>query len=86
MGNYKNLNVWKISKDFAVSIYILTNKDLWLKDFGLRDQIRRTAVSIASNIAEGEASGTEKKLYSLFLYCPCISCRSIYSSNYCIRN
>lgn len=34
-------------------IYALTNKDLFSKDFGVRDQIRRAAVSTMANIAEG---------------------------------
>ena len=66
MGNFKNLNVWKISKDFAVLIYQITNKDAWLKDYGFRDQIRRAVISIASNIAEGDASGTDKNSIHYF--------------------
>ena len=66
MGNFKNLTVWKISKDFAVLIYNVTNKDAWLKDYGFRDQIRRASISIVSNIAEGDASGTDKNSIHYF--------------------
>lgn len=39
---------------------------MFLKDFGLRDQMRRAAVSISSNIAEGEESGTNKQSIRFF--------------------
>ncbi len=58
MGDFKQLVVWKKAKDLAVYIYKITDKGPFVKDFGLRDQIRRAAVSIPSNIAEGEGLGT----------------------------
>jgi four helix bundle protein len=66
MGNFKTLEVWTESKDLAVTIYKMTNSGLISKDFGLRDQMRRAAVSIPSNIAEGEESGSLKKSISYF--------------------
>ena len=60
MGNFQKLIVWQLSKDLAVNIYHLTRKENFSKDFGLKDQIRRSAVSIPSNIAEGDESGTDK--------------------------
>jgi len=54
MGNFKELKVWQQSKDLAVNVYQLTNKGPFTKDFGLRDQMRRSSVSISSNIAEGD--------------------------------
>ena len=53
MGKFQDLKVWQRSKDLAVYVYKLTGKGAFAKDFGLRDQIRRAAVSIPSNIAEG---------------------------------
>lgn len=58
---FKSLRVWQKGKDLAVSIYRLTNEGLFAKDFGLRDQIRRAAVSIPSNIAEGDELGSDKQ-------------------------
>ena len=66
MGNIKNLEVWKDAKDLAVYTYIITNVGKISKDFGLRDQIRRAAVSIPSNIAEGEESGRTRKCINYF--------------------
>ena len=51
--HYKDLEVWKDSIKFVKSIYILTNKFPQEEKFGLVSQIRRAAVSIPSNIAEG---------------------------------
>ena len=53
MGKFQELKVWQRSKDLAVYIYKITTEGKFSKDFGLRDQIRRAAVSVPSNIAEG---------------------------------
>lgn len=59
-SGFRNLTVWQKSKDLAIYIYKLTNKGFFNKDFGLRDQIRRAAVSVPSNIAEGDERDTNK--------------------------
>jgi len=61
MGNFKELKVWKQAKDLAVSIYKLTEEGAFIKDFGLKDQIRRASVSVPSNIAEGDNLDTDKQ-------------------------
>jgi len=60
MGNFKDLNVWLCAKDLAVKIYRITQNPSFKKDLGFRDQIQRASVSIPSNIAEGEESGTNR--------------------------
>jgi four helix bundle protein len=60
MGDFQKLNVWIISKSLAVSIYKITNEDKFKKDFGLTSQLQRAAVSIPSNIAEGDESGSTR--------------------------
>lgn len=60
MGNFQKLRVWQFAKEIAVKIYRLTRTKEFSKDFGLKDQIQRSAVSIASNIAEGDELGTDK--------------------------
>ncbi|HTL68181.1 MAG TPA: four helix bundle protein [Lacunisphaera sp.] len=52
---FRQLQVWQRSKALAVAIYRLTGKPPLAADFGLRDQLRRAAVSVCSNIAEGDA-------------------------------
>ena len=61
MGNFKELKVWQHSKDLAVDIYRLTDQGLFIKDFGLRDQMRRASISVPSNIAEGDDLDTDKQ-------------------------
>ena len=60
MGNFRELYVWQNAKDLAVEIYKLTSIPPLKKDFGLKDQIQRAAVSISCNIAEGDELGTDK--------------------------
>ncbi len=67
MGNFKKLQVWQKAKDIAVEIYKLTDKNEFRKDYGLKDQIRRAYVSIASNIAEWDERFSNKESIR-FLY------------------
>ena len=60
MSNYKELDVWKESRALAIEIYNITDQGLFKKDYSFRDQIRRAAISIPSNIAEGDESGYNK--------------------------
>jgi len=62
--SYRELEVWKISMDLADKIYDITETFPKNEMYGLASQIRRAAVSIPSNIAEGSArSGTKELLY-----------------------
>jgi four helix bundle protein len=61
MGNFHKLRVWQLAKELAVRIYKLTATATLLKDYGLKDQIQRSAVSIPANIAEGDELGTDKQ-------------------------
>jgi four helix bundle protein len=63
---FEDLEVWKLARDLTSSIYAVTNKGAFAKDFGLRDQIRRATVSIMSNIAEGfERAGNQEFIHFL---------------------
>jgi four helix bundle protein len=48
--SFEDLEVWKRSKDLAV---VVCRESAEWRDYGLRDQIRRSAISVPSNIAEG---------------------------------
>jgi len=50
---FEDLIVWQKAHELAVGIYGLTSREPFCRDFGLRDQIQRSAVSVMSNIAEG---------------------------------
>ena len=63
---FKQLKVWTEARDLAVEIYRLSIVGPLAKDFGLRDQLRRAAVSIPSNIAEGDERDTDKDSVRFF--------------------
>lgn len=63
---FRELKVWQRSKDLAVAIYKTTEEGPLAKDFGLRDQMRRAAVSVSSNIAEGDERNTDKDAIRFF--------------------
>ena len=60
--NHKELDVWIKSMDLVESIYKIANAFPDSEKFGLISQIRRSAVSIPSNIAEGSARNGDKVL------------------------
>jgi len=66
MKGFRGLKVWQKGKELAVEIYKLTQKSSFNRDFSLKDQIRRAAVSIPSNIAEGDERGTNKEAVRFF--------------------
>ncbi|MBQ6164381.1 MAG: four helix bundle protein [Clostridia bacterium] len=53
MQSYKDLDVWKKSMLLVKEVYILLNRLPKSENYGLSDQMRRSSVSIPSNIAEG---------------------------------
>ena len=65
--NHKDLEVWKKSIGFVTEIYRATNSFPKEEIYGLTSQIRRAAVSIPSNIAEGSARRSDKEFIQ-FLY------------------
>lgn len=60
MHNFKELEIWKESKDFSVAIYKLTMGFPKSEIYGLTSQINRAVISIPSNIAEGAGRETDK--------------------------
>ena len=56
---FEELEVWQKARELTNSIYSSSSSGLFSKDFGLRDQILRAAVSVMSNIAEGFESQTQ---------------------------
>lgn len=57
---FEDLEVWQISQSFISAVYQATGKFPDSEKFGLTNQIRRSAVSIAANIAEGSARNSHK--------------------------
>ena len=67
MKTHKDLDVWNRSMELAEKLYLLTEQFPREEQFGLISQIRRSAVSIPSNIAEGAARSSNKEFVQ-FLY------------------
>ena len=62
MGTIKRIEeieAWKTGREVTQFVYKVSSQGDFAKDFGLRDQMRRAAVSILSNIAEGFESRTQ---------------------------
>ena len=64
---FEEILVWQEAKRLAVMVYAATSKGIFAKDFGLKDQIQRAAVSVSSNIAEGFSRSGNKE-FANFLW------------------
>ncbi len=63
--SFKNLEVWKRSARLSAQLYRALSD---LRDYGFRDQITRSGLSIASNIAEGYGRGGRKEVAQFLRY------------------
>ncbi len=79
--SFEEMAVWQRSRELVKFIYlIIRNKD-FCKDFSLTDQIRRAAVSVMSNIAEGFERGSNTEFIQ-FLYIAKGSCGEVRTQLY----
>ena len=62
MYSYQHLEIWQKSVDLVENIYQLTRRFPDEEKYGLVSQMRRSAISIPSNIAEGKLRGSDKEL------------------------
>ena len=67
MRNYKELEVWQKAINLTTEVYRTTHCFPDEEKFGLTAQIRRAAISIAANIAEGWGRGTTKEYIQFLL-------------------
>ena len=65
-NSFTELPIWQKAHSVALEIYKLSNNSEFKYDFSLKDQLRRSAVSVSSNIAEGHDRATNKE-YCYFL-------------------
>ena len=73
---FEELRVYQQARALTNDVYRLTRSSAFARDFGLVDQIRRAAVSVMSNIAEGFERGTSNELVQ-FLYIAKGSCGEV---------
>ena len=65
---FEEINAWQNARVLVKDVYAMTRSGGFSKDFGLRDQIQRAAVSICSNIAEGfERRGNKEFIKFLWI-------------------
>lgn len=63
---FKSLEVWQLAVSLSVRVIKMTDNPVFRRDFGLVDQIRRSAVSLPSNIAEGDERGSDREAVRFF--------------------
>lgn len=63
---FEDLDAWKKGRALSWSVYNMTQQKAFYKDFALRDQIRRAAISVSANIAEGFERRSNKE-FAYFL-------------------
>ncbi|MDW8056009.1 MAG: four helix bundle protein [Elusimicrobiota bacterium] len=66
--SFKDLNIWQKAHRLVLDIYQLTNKFPKEEKFGLVSQIRRAAVSVVANIAEGFRKRSNKEKVNFYTY------------------
>ena len=79
--SFEDLFVWQKSRELTKLIYAYTRKPIFSRDYGLVDQIRRAAVSVMSNIAEGFERGSKEEIL-YFLYIAKASCGEVRAQLY----
>ncbi len=62
IARFEDIEAWQGARALVKAIYDATGQGPFAHDYGLRDQIRRAAVSVMSNIAEGFERGSDKEL------------------------
>lgn len=65
--NFEDLEIWQLARRLTQEIYALGRTPKLSRDYGLKDQMQRAAVSIMSNIAEGFERGGNQEFVQ-FLY------------------
>lgn len=78
---FEDLIAWQKARELTKEIYTVTRTGEFSRDFGLRDQIRRAAVSIMSNLAEGFERGRMTEFHQ-FISISKASCAEVRSQLY----
>ena len=79
--NFEELEIWQIARRLTQEVYTLAQTSKLSRDYGLRDQMQRAAVSTMSNIAEGFEQGGNQEFVQ-FLYVAKASCGELRSQLY----
>ncbi|MDP8240938.1 MAG: four helix bundle protein [Candidatus Hatepunaea meridiana] len=66
--SFEDIEVWRVSRGLVKTVYQLTYNQSFHKDYALKDQIRRSAISIMANIAEGFERRSNKEFIQFLRY------------------
>ena len=64
---FEDIEAWQLGRELTRQVYESTRDGRFSRDFGLRDQIQRAAVSVTSNIAEGFERGSQREFVRFLL-------------------
>src|SRR5918994_4444013 len=79
--NFEDLEIWQLGRRLTQEIYTLGRTPKFAKDYALKDQMQRAAVSIMSNVAEGFERGGNQE-FTQYLYVAKASCGEVRSQLY----
>jgi four helix bundle protein len=65
---FEDIQAWQVSRELCKNVYKLSASGKFAKDFSLRDQVRRAAVSVMANIAEGFDSHSNQEFVQFLYY------------------
>jgi len=65
---FEDLESWKYARILTNEVYLITKKEKFSKDYGLKDQIQRVSVSVMANIAEGFDNRSDKSFINFLNY------------------
>lgn len=65
---FEDIDAWQKGREMARLVYKLTSTEAFRQDFGLRDQITRSSVSIMNNVAEGFDGGSDAEFIRFIVY------------------
>jgi len=62
--SFEDIFAWQKAREIAIEIFAITNDKAFTREFGLKDQMRRSSGSIMDNVAEGFEEGATKNSFN----------------------
>jgi four helix bundle protein len=84
-ASFEKLKCWQAARELVLLVYRLSNTGPLAKDFELRNQLRRAALSVMNNIAEGFGRGSDRD-FIRFLDISHASCTEVKSITYVLED
>ena len=82
---FEDLNAWQVARELVVAVYELGKRGGLVRDYGLKNQLQRAAVSVMTNVAEGfERSSAAEKIQ--FYNIARASCGEVRSLLYVVKD